>query len=415
MSKKIVVILALIWMVILVAGVSTSLTLALSGTDSSSWMGRLNSGQEIIITEDEYRTLSRYKRLDEVLTLIQDEYYIDTDEEELILGAIRGMVNSLNDPYSYYRTPEEMSQEQSRQEGVYQGIGLQIMLGEDNRLLIMRVFANSPADTAGMMAGDVIVSVAGVDLNGADDVMDTAKNLLAGENGESVTVEIERRGERMSFDVVHADITINRVVYTMLDDGIGYISIYEFMGDDVEGFGAALEALTEQGARALVIDLRSNPGGMLSDVVQIADKLLGEGLIVYVEDHSGARDSYYSDEDACGLPMAVLVNGATASASEILAGAVQDYGAGVIVGETTFGKGVVQSIIPFYDDGAGIHLTTASYYTPLGRSIHNSGIEPDIAVPQSEGDEISPEMPDLSRDAQLRAAFDYLKDHLDAE
>ena len=130
---------------------------------------------------------------------------------------------------------------------------------------------------------------------------------------------------------------------------------------------------------------------------------------------SGARDSYYSDADACTLPLAVLVNDASASASEILAGAVQDRDRGVIVGETTFGKGIVQSIIPFYEDGAGIHLTTASYFTPSGRSIHESGIEPDIPVQQSDEDEISPEMPDIERDTQLRTAFEYLVDHLEEE
>ena len=156
MSKRIIVILALIWMIILVAGVSTSLTLALSGAENSSWAGRLTGGQDIIVTEDEYAIISRYKRLDEVLALIKNEYFQETDEEDLVLGAIRGMVSSLNDPYSYYRTSDEMSQEQERQQGVYKGIGLQL-LDEGDQLLIMRVFAGSPADEAGILAGDVLV------------------------------------------------------------------------------------------------------------------------------------------------------------------------------------------------------------------------------------------------------------------
>ena len=410
MSKRVIVILAVIWMIILVAGVTTSLTLALSGTNGASFVGRLASGQEIVVTDSEYQSISRYRRLNEVLELIEKEYYTETNEDELILGAIRGMVDSLSDPYSFYRTPEEMLLDQDHEDGVYQGVGLQLLVGEDNQLLITRVFSKSPAEKAGIKPGDMLLTVAGVDLSEADDIMQTAKSLLLGEEGTEVIVEVDRGGETLSFSVGHAEVTINRVEYSMLDDDIGYIAIYEFMGDDVEGFSAALDALTERNAKALMIDLRGNPGGLLSDVVTISDMLLDEGLIVYVETRSGARDSYYSDKDAVQLPMAVLVNGTSASASEILAGALQDRGAATIIGETTFGKGIVQSIIPFHEDGAGIHLTTASYYTPSGRSIHGSGIEPDIPVEQAEGDEIVPEIPNPEHDSQLRRAIEFLKD-----
>ncbi len=410
MSKRVIVILAVIWMIILVAGVTTSLTLALSGTNGASFVGRLASGQEIVVTDSEYQSISRYRRLNEVLELIEKEYYTETNEDELILGAIRGMVDSLSDPYSFYRTPEEMLLDQDHEDGVYQGVGLQLLVGEDNQLLITRVFSKSPAEKAGIKPGDMLLTVAGVDLSEADDIMQTAKSLLLGEEGTEVIVEVDRGGETLSFSVGHAEVTINRVEYSMLEDDIGYIAIYEFMGDDVEGFSTALDALTERNAKALMIDLRGNPGGLLSDVVTISDMLLDEGLIVYVETRSGARDSYYSDKDAVQLPMAVLVNGTSASASEILAGALQDRGAATIIGETTFGKGIVQSIIPFHEDGAGIHLTTASYYTPSGRSIHGSGIEPDIPVEQAEGDEIVPEIPNPEHDSQLRRAIEFLKD-----
>ena len=412
MSKRIIVILALIWMIILVAGVATSVTLALSGTNTGLLMGRLANGQEIVVTDAEYQAISRYRRLNEVLDLIQNEYYIEVDEEELILGAIRGMVDSLDDPYSFYRTPEEMTQEQDHEDGKYQGVGLQLLQTEDNQLLITRVFANSPAEKAGIKPGDKLLIVEGVDLSKEVDMIQTAKSLLLGEEGTEATVEIERDGERLTFSVGHAEVIINRVEYGMLKDDIGYIAIYEFMGDDVEGFSEALDALKEDNAKALLIDLRGNPGGLLSDVVKISDMLLDEGLIVYVENRSGARESYYSDGETIDLPMAVLVNGTSASASEILAGALQDRGVATIIGETTFGKGIVQSIIPFHEDGAGIHLTTASYFTPSGRSIHGSGIEPDIFVEQAEGDEIVPEIPDPARDTQLRCAIEHLKSQI---
>ena len=412
MSKRIIVILALVWMVFLVAGVATSVTLALSGTNTGLLVGRLANGQEIVVTETEYRAITRYSRLNEVLELIENEYYIDVDEDELILGAIRGMVDSLDDPYSFYRTPEEMTQEQDHEDGKYHGVGLQLLVSEDNQILITRVFAKSPAEQAGIKPGDKLLTVAGVDLSEADDMIQMAKSLLLGEEGTEVEVEIDRGGERLTFSVGHAEVTINRVEYELLEDEIGYIAIYEFMGDDVDGFSAALDALKEENMKALVIDLRGNPGGLLSDVVQISDLLLDEGLIVYVENRSGARESYYSDGEAIDLPMAVLVNGTSASASEILAGALQDRGVAAIVGETTFGKGIVQSIIPFHEDGAGIHLTTASYFTPSGRSIHGSGITPDIPVEQPEGDEIVPEMPDPTHDTQLRSAIEHLKEHI---
>ena len=413
MSKRIVVILAVIWMVLLVAGVSTSLTLALSGAEGVQLAERLTDGQGIVVTQDEYATISRYQRLDEVLRMIQSEYYTETDEDKLVLGAIRGMVDALDDQYSFYRTPDEMAQEQEQQDGVYYGVGMQLLIGEDHHLLITRVFSGSPSEKAGIRAGDVLTVVAGIDLSQSEDPMETAKSMLSGDEPGSVEVEVERDGEKLSFEVWRAEIVINRVVYSMLEGDIGYIAIYEFLGDDVDGFKAALDALTKQGAKALVIDLRGNPGGLLNDVVEVADRLLGEGMIVYVESRSGSRDNYYSDKQSCGVPLAVLVNGTSASASEIMAGAVQDSGAGVIVGETTFGKGIVQSIIPFPSDGAGIHLTTASYFTPSGRSIHGSGIEPDIPVTLAEGDEITPEKPQPEKDAQLKKAVDYLLDALE--
>ncbi len=409
MSKRMVVILAVVWMVILVAGVTTSLTLTLAGADDIPLVGRLTGGQEIVVTEEEYRMIARYARLEEVLSLIESEYYLETDEDQLILGAIQGMVSTLDDPYSYYCTPEEMSHDQQRQEGVYEGVGLQLQSGEDNRLMITRVFADSPAHAAGIRTGDVLVSAAGVELEPVEGVMDTAKALLAGELGTSVEVGVQRGEERLTFEVLRASVQINRVDSSMLDDDIGYIAIYEFMGDDVEGFTAALKARAQDGAKALIVDLRSNPGGLLSDVVEITDALLDEGLIVYVENRAGGRDSYYSDADSCALPLAVLVNRYSASASEILAGAVQDRGAGVILGETTYGKGIVQSIIPFHEDGAGLHLPTARSFTPSGRSIHGCGIEPDIAVEQAEGDEIVPDAPDPARDTQLREAVKHIR------
>ena len=199
----------------------------------------------------------------------------------------------------------------------------------------------------------------------------------------------------------------------MLEGNIGYIAIYEFMGDDVAGFNEALDALLKQKVSALVIDLRDNPGGLLGDVLDIADRLLDEGLVVYMENRHGERQSFYSEKGGVNLPMAVLVNGFSASASEVLTGALQDYGVAEVVGETTFGKGIVQTITTFGGDGAGLHMTTESYYTPNGRSIHGTGIEPDVVIAPEEDDEINAEQPDPAKDSQLRKAVELLTEKIE--
>ena len=414
MTKKVVVFIAIGWLIILVAGVTSSVTLSIAGADSSAFTTNIGSAKDVVVSEEEYRMLERYARLDEVYHLIQNNYYIDVDDDELMLGAIDGMLSSLQDPYSYYETPEDVETELEHQTGEYHGVGLQLMLTENNEVLITRVFKNTPAEEAGFQIGDVILAVNGVSLSDYGyNSLDMARQLIVGEIGTFADVQVRRGDDIITISVTHADIVMNRVEYSMLENGIGYVLIYEFMGDDVAGFREALTALKEEKAQALVIDIRSNPGGLLSDVVDIADMLLGEGLIVYVEDRSGSRDNYYSDAEHIEMPMAVLVNGNSASASEILAGALQDHGVATVIGETTFGKGIVQSIISFPEDGAGLHLTTARYFTPNGRSIHGTGIEPDIPVEQQGSlDAATASIPDPEHDAQLRKAVEYLEDLL---
>ena len=199
-----------------------------------------------------------------------------------------------------------------------------------------------------------------------------------------------------------------RVECQVLQGQVGYIALYEFVGDDVEGFRQAMDQLSAQGVKKVILDLRSNPGGRLDDVVEIADLLMGEGLIVYTVDRYGQRSEYFSDGQMWDVELAVLVNDMSASASEILAAALQDAGRAVIVGEQTFGKGIVQTQITFREDGAGMQLTTASYYTPSGRSIHGVGVTPDIQVEMDE-ENFSGTL-SLEQDPQLRAAWQVLMD-----
>ena len=366
------------------------------------------------ITQAEIDELDRYARLNEVYEMITNDYYIDVDADQLILGAIDGMTASLNDPYTYYQTPEDVEEEQTYEEGVYYGIGVQLLAGSDDKLYVTRAYANSPARKAGIRSGDIVTAIAGETLTGSSaEQLNRAVDMIRGEQYTGVDVTVLRGGEELTFNVTRDTVTINRVEYSVLEGNIGYIAIYEFMGDDVAGFNEALDALLKQKVSALVIDLRDNPGGLLGDVLDIADRLLDEGLVVYMENRHGERQSFYSEKGGVDLPMAVLVNGFSASASEVLTGALQDYGVAEVVGETTFGKGIVQTITTFGGDGAGLHMTTESYYTPNGRSIHGTGIEPDVVIAPEEDDEINAEQPDPAKDAQLRKVVELLTEKIE--
>lgn len=366
------------------------------------------------ITQAEIDELERYARLNEIYEMITNDYYIDVDEDKLILGAIDGMTASLNDPYTYYQTPEDVEEEQIYEEGVYYGIGVQLLAGSDDRLYVTRAYSNSPARKAGIRSGDIVMAIAGETLTGSStEQLNRAVDMIRGEQYTGVDVTVLRGDEELTFNVTRDTVTINRIEYSVLEGNIGYIAIYEFMGDDVAGFNEALDTLLKQKVSALVIDLRDNPGGLLSDVLDVADRLLDEGLVVYMENRHGERQSFYSKKGGVNLPMAVLVNGFSASASEVLTGALQDYGVAEVVGETTFGKGIVQTITTFGNDGAGLHMTTESYYTPNGRSIHGTGIEPDVVIAPEENDEINAEQPDPTKDAQLRKAVELLTEKLE--
>ena len=231
--------------------------------------------------------------------------------------------------------------------------------------------------------------------------------LLKGDGEAPVRVEVSRDCEALAFTLTRGDVNINYVEYSILEGEVGYLSIYQFTGDDVSGVEEALSAFRQAGVTALVVDVRSNPGGLLDDVVKICDMLLPEGLIVYTEDRSGAREEYYADGEYWNVPMAVLVNGDSASASEIFAAAVQDTGRGVVVGEVTYGKGVVQTLYSF-PEGDGVQLTTAVYYTPSGRSIHGQGVTPDIEVSLAADASVVYHAPDAQTDTQLQAALEAL-------
>ena len=319
------------------------------------------------------------------------------------------MLATLDDPYTFYYTAEEYQAMNEETTGHYSGVGMLVGLDGRGNLMVMRVFRDSPAMLAGVQAGDLLVAVNGTPVAGnTSRDLNTAVSLLKGDDQTPVEATFERNGERLTFTLMRGAVNINYVEYSVLDGDIGYLSIYQFSGDDVAGVTEALSAFREAGVRALVVDVRSNPGGLLSDVVQICDLLVPEGMIVYTEDRQGRRQEYYADGEYWDVPMAVLVNGMSASASEIFAAAVQESGRGAIVGETTYGKGIVQTLFSFAE-GDGVQLTTSAYYTASGASIHGRGVTPDIEVSLADDDPILYYAPDPEGDEQLRAALDALQ------
>ncbi len=393
MSKRSVSLLTFVCVLLIVAMSASTLTLLLTGSRPAA----PEAGEGPLA------------RAEEILSIVQREYYREVDAEALETAAIDGMLAALGDPYTFYYTDEAYAAMNEETTGQYVGVGMLVGEAADGDLRVLRVFRDSPAEKAGIEAGDALLAIDGASVAGETPMsLSEASALLKGEGETPVEVEVERGGETLSFTLERGEVSINYVEYSILEGDVGYLSIYQFTGDDVEGVKEAISAFQQAGVSALVVDVRSNPGGLLTDVVDICDMLLPEGLIVYTEDRSGAREEFYADGEYWDVPMAVLVNGDSASASEIFAAAVQDTGRGIVVGEVTYGKGVVQTLHAF-PEGDGMQLTTATYYTPSGASIHGQGVTPDIEVALAADASVTYHAPDAASDAQLAAALEALR------
>lgn len=307
-------------------------------------------------------------------------FWKDVEEEILEDGLYRGLLDSLEDPYSVYYTNEELLALQQQTEGIYYGIGAYIQDGDIGYVQISRVIKNTPAEESGLMQGDYIYKVDDEDMQGRDKSYVVSK--IKGEEHTYVTLTVVREdtAEPIDISVERRKIESPTVEYEMYDNGMAYIQITEFDLVTTGQFENAYNQAKADGMKGLIIDLRSNPGGNLSTVCDIARMILPKGMIVYTEDKYGKREEYTCKGDhQIEVPLVVLTNGYSASASEILAGAVKDYNIGKLVGTTTFGKGIVQKVINL-SDGSAIKLTVSSYFTPNGNNIHGIGIEPDVEV-----------------------------------
>ena len=321
-------------------------------------------------------TTSKIKMIER---LIKKNYYKDVDEETLADGIYRGMLDSLGDPYSEYYSAEDLKEVRESTEGIYYGIGAYVSLDNELKLAVISgIISGTPAEEAGLQEGDLIYKVDGQDVTG----MTTSEvvTLIRGEEFTTVNLTLIRDGETVEYTVERRKVESPTVDYEMLEDNIGYIQITEFDDVTTDQFTEAMAVLKGQGMQALILDLRSNGGGNLSTCIDIANQLLPKGLIVYTEDKYGNREEYNCDgKHEFDKPMVVLVNGYSASASEILTGAIKDHGIGTIMGTTTYGKGIVQQIMSL-KDGTAVKMTISKYYTPKGNYIHDIGIEPDIEV-----------------------------------
>lgn len=318
----------------------------------------------------------KMKKIEKVIDAFY--YQEETDKELLVEDIYKGMMTSLGDPYSTYYSEDELNDLMEQSEGIYYGIGAYVSLDAvTGYAKISGVIEGTPAQESDLRDGDIIYEVDGVSAYGME--LEEVVALIKGEEGTTVHLTLVRDGEAdyIEKDVYRKKIESPTVNYEMLEDNQGYVQITEFDDVTADQFAEALAVLREQGMKGMILDLRSNPGGNLTTVVDICQMLLPEGLIVYTEDRNGNRQEYTCDGTReFEFPLVVLINGYSASASEILAGAIQDYGIGTLVGTTTYGKGIVQQIVSL-NDGSAVKLTVSSYYTPKGRNIHGIGIEPD--------------------------------------
>ena len=342
-----------------------------------------------------------------------DRFYLDEVDEEAVQDYIyRGMIAGLGDPYSVYYTEEEYSQLMESLEGSYCGIGVLCTQDvETGEVIVLNPFKKGAAYEAGIRAGDRIRKVDGESVVGEDLNSIVAK--IKGEEGTTVTVTVYQQAteEEKDFTLERRETENETVTYELLSDKIGYIEVSEFDEVTSDQFEEALKELEKQGMEGLIIDLRNNGGGVITAAQKMLDRLLPKCLLTYTEDKNGKKEEYWAeDDDEFTKPLVLLVNGQSASASELFAGAVKDYGIGTLVGTKTFGKGIVQSIFPL-QDGSGLKLTVAKYYTPNGVCIHKTGIEPDVEVELEESESNSFSVPQ-EQDNQLEKAITILKEKM---
>ena len=368
-----------------------------------------DNGDTVTISREQYEKYQQFDKLLEIMDIVGENYYQDVETDDLMEGAAQGLLYGVGDPYTFYYSAEDFAEMWEEDEGEYAGIGIQISASYlTNICTVSRVFDNGPAHEAGVLKGDILYKVEDmyVDAYNLQDAVD----IMRGIPGTDVNVVFLRGGEEMSFTLTRANISVNRVESTMLEEGVGYICLYDFAGDCAVKFEAALNDLVAGGAKGIIIDLRDNPGGWTADAESIADLFMDKGVIYYLEYRDGQREYAYSKNGKTDVQLVVLMNQYSASSSEILCGALKDRAGATVVGVQSYGKGIVQAVVGLSDQ-SGMQVTIAQYFTPNGNKVHQVGITPDVEVQLPEGDNGMYQFGDLS-DPQLSRALEIMKEKL---
>lgn len=357
-----------------------------------------------------YDIMNKNSKLFMVESLIEDMFLENVEDDILLEGKLKGLVEALDDPYSQYLSEDEYGILMEDSSGVYGGIGVIVSPGEDNLITVVSPIEGTPGDRAGLRTGDKIVMVNGKEYT-ADNMNEAVKN-MKGDPNTSVEIRIirkDRDGESESIDIeiIREEIKLETVNWDIVDENIGYIRISSFDELTYEDFKLALGEVKKKQVRGIVIDLRNNPGGLLDSCINIANQLLKGGDIVYTQDKTMERQYFRANKSGTDIPLAILINQGSASASEILAGAIKDNNRGIIVGETSYGKGIVQRIRPL-GDGTALKLTESEYFSPNGTKIHGIGVTPDIFV-ELEEDIVFIGVENIEKDSQLQRAIEAIK------
>ena len=368
-----------------------------------------DNGDTVTISKEQYEKYQQFDKLLEIMGIVGDNYYQDVETDDLLEGAAQGLLYGVGDPYTFYYTAEDFAEMWEEDEGEYAGIGIQISASYlTNICTVSRVFDNGPAREAGVLKGDVLYKVEDMYVDAYN--LQEAVDIMRGVPGTDVNVVFLRGGEELPFTLTRATISVNRVESTMLDEGVGYIYLYDFAGDCAVKFESALNDLVDGGAKGIIIDLRDNPGGWTADAESIADLFMDKGVIYYLEYRDGQREYAYSKNGKTDVQLVVLMNQYSASSSEILCGALKDRADATVVGVQSYGKGIVQAVVGLSDQ-SGMQVTIAQYFTPSGNKVHQVGITPDVEVQLPEGDIGMYQFGDLS-DPQLSRALEIMKEKL---
>lgn len=372
---------------------------------------KVQADDQIISSQEKTQELNPLKKLYLVLNVVKRNYVKKPDVDKLITGAIDGLLNSLEDPYTVYFSPAEYENMKEEFSGEYSGIGIVITM-KNNQLTVVSPFAGTPGAKAGLQAGDQIMEINGKAT--ADMTMKKAVSRMKGPAGTDVNLKIKRKLENkkddepkekeLELEITRAEVEVPYVTSELKQDKIGYIRLSQFIEEAGSKISTRIDKLHKEGAQAFILDLRNNPGGILTQARTVTSNFVDQGAVVHIKDRAGNKKTYSVMDkiDATDAPLVVLTNKGSASASEIVTGAVQDHNRGTVIGEKTFGKGVVQSVVPL-PDGSAIKLTTQRYYTPEDRYINHEGIKPDIAVEQNL---------DTEKDEQLQKAIKVLQQKL---